>query len=174
MPAAQSPGETAMRPLFLTGLALAITTFAVALATRPHSESAAAEAKKKVVTIEASDVGEGTIIRGDLGLPIGEEVTIHGKKLANPLSAHTFLVDTVNYQKREQSRTVNVVGIQKWPAGTEATIRGYEEGMIRFLHAEDTNIAEGDATFKPHQFLGLSFRPIEVSKPKGLELAPDR
>ncbi|HWY31454.1 MAG TPA: hypothetical protein VNX46_11895, partial [Candidatus Acidoferrum sp.] len=77
--------------------------------------------------VASSDIGRRTVILGDLGRPIGEEVTIHGRTQTPNIynGGASFLVDSVDGQKLERSVALNVRGITGWVVGTEATIRGY-------------------------------------------------
>src|ERR1700749_5051208 len=88
---------------------------------RPHHE------------ISLADIGRSTVVLGELGRPIGEELTIHGR--SQPPGGNnggaSFLVDRVNGKKLNQPLNLDVLGIDHWLEGTEATIRGYENGKIR-------------------------------------------
>ena len=81
-----------------------------------------------------------------------------------------FRVDTVNGEKLESPTVVNVRGTDKWPSNTEATIRGYEAGDIRFEHIDDANYGPDDPRFKTHQVIWMSFEGVEVVKPTNLKL----
>ncbi|SRR6266705_5440510 len=125
-----------------------------------------------VFQIPLSDIGQRTVILGALGRPIGEEVTIHGHKWATPhMGAFNFQVDTLNGELLKRSVNIMVRGIEKWPDNTEATIRGYEAGDIRFEHNNDGNWGGADDTrFRTHQIIWMSFEGVEVVKPTNLKL----
>jgi hypothetical protein len=125
--------------------------------------------------ISAGEIIGKYVITGALGVPIGEEVTIHGHKTrpAGPDSGTEFLVDTINGNKLQPPAEVGIRGIEKWRYDQEATIRGYEIGTIRFLHAEDTNISPREK-FTPRQVLLLNFRAIEVLGQANLKLGASR
>ena len=123
--------------------------------------------------VKASEIGNGIIILGDLGHPIGEDLTIHGTKTTNGPGIE-FRVDKVNNQILDRSMGITIDGIDQWPDGTEATMRGYEVGTIRYLHLEDTNFGSNDPRYKLHQTIFLSFRPTKILEPKGLKIAPRR
>jgi hypothetical protein len=118
--------------------------------------------------IPVSGIGRQAVILGELGRPIGEEVTIHGHKESPTMlnGVHSFFVDILNGHKLEHPIGIDVDGIRGWPNNTEATIRGYEVGVILFEHAGDDNIAAsaGDTTFKPYQVISMSFKPLEIGE----------
>jgi hypothetical protein len=122
--------------------------------------------------VASSDIGRRTVILGDLGRPIGEEVTIHGRTQTPNIynGGASFLVDSVDGQKLERSVALNVRGITGWVVGTEATIRGYEVGDIRFEHIDDLNFGPDDPRFKTHQVIWMSFEPLEIIAPKNLKI----
>jgi hypothetical protein len=123
--------------------------------------------------LQAGEIGNRTIILGYLGHPIGEELTIHGKKLTH-LPLIEFRVDTVNDKKLERTMGITIDGIDQWPDGTEATMRGYEVGEIRYQHMEDGNYGPDDPRFRSRQMIFLSFRPTKLLEPNGLKIAPRR
>src|SRR5258705_12528400 len=89
--------------------------------------------------IPVTDIGERTVILGDLRHTIGQEVTTYGYKLTNGPYRDCFRVETVDGRRLAPSTYVHIRGIAAWPDKTVATIRGYETGTIRYLHIEDTN-----------------------------------
>jgi len=123
------------------------------------------------VTLPARDIGNTTIILGKFGRPIGEQVTVQGVKRRNGPLTNAFRVESVN--GKLQKVIIYIRGIEAWPEGTPATLRGYEVGTLRFLTDRETNLPP-DITFPPHQKLFLSFQVDEIVEPKDLKLAPPR
>lgn len=122
-----------------------------------------------------ADIGTRAIVIGVLGWPVGQEITIHGHKLSlaernGPLEKGSFLVDAVDGQKLGARVVIRVRGIQEWPVGTAATIRGYEVGTIRFERIEDANYGLDNPRFKPHQVIWMFFEPVQIVEPKALKL----
>jgi len=76
--------------------------------------------------IPVTDIGERTVIMGDLRQPIGQEVTIYGYKFTNGPYHDCFRVETVDGRRLPTSTYVHIRGIAAWPDKTVATIRGYE------------------------------------------------
>jgi hypothetical protein len=158
-----------MKTIVPPSLLLALPAYLIWSITTPK----AIAAEPAPTQMQAGEIGNRTIILGDLGHPIGEELTIHGKKVTNgPL--HQFRVDTVNNQLLEHSMAVNIEGIDQWSDGTEATMRGCELGEIRYRHIEDGNFGPDDPRFKSHQMIFLSFHPTKLLEPNGLKIAPRR
>ena len=60
-------------------------------------------------SVQASEVGTKIEIIGDLGIPVGKTATITGRKENNGPGVNTFLVTTVNGQKKNTS--IQVIGI---------------------------------------------------------------
>ena len=124
--------------------------------------------------VPLSDIGRQTVILGELGRPIGEEVTIHGHTQAPNIPNHgtTFLADSVDGKKLERPVGLDIRGILGWPDGTEAIIRGYEFGRIQYLHSDDGNGPPGDPDprFKTYQIIWMSFEPLEIISPKNLKI----
>jgi len=149
---------------------LLILMFVVASPT--FAQTNAPPATNAVLQVPLSDIGSRTVILGHLGLPIGEEVTIHGHKPA-PVSMawYNFEVDTLNGEVLKHPVKIVVRGIEKWPTNTLATIRGYEAGDIRFEHNNDGNWGgAADLRFKTHQIIWMNFEGVEVVEPKNLKL----
>jgi hypothetical protein len=65
-----------------------------------------------VLHVPLSDIGQKTVILGALGRPIGEDITIHGRKEPRrPMSGpNEFRVDTVNGAKLKEPTIINVRG----------------------------------------------------------------
>lgn len=124
--------------------------------------------EEKAAEVFASDIGQGTIIMGMLGKPIGQDVTIHGRKVTN-LFADLFVVDVIDGEKCTPSATIHVPGIENWPENTQATLYGHEIGTIRFKGIGDTQLPPG-AKVKPVQMIILNFRTIKIVEPKGLKM----
>jgi hypothetical protein len=121
--------------------------------------------------IPLTEIGQRTIVLGLLGRPIGEELTIHGRKQTprQDNGGNSFLVDRVNGQKFDHPVGLNVLGINHWPEGTEATIRGYEDGEIRYEHIDDGNWSPDNPRFKPRQIILMTFAGT-AARPPNLEL----
>jgi hypothetical protein len=134
----------------------------------------AAPAEKQVAAIPLNDIGESTVILGELRRPIGEEVTIHGYKFTNGPLDDCFFVQTLNGKKFEPGTTVQIPSIRDWPEKTEATIRGYEEGTIRFLDLKDSNFGPRDERFHPHQAIFLRFHVVKLIAPQNLKLGAEK
>ena len=118
--------------------------------------------------IPAAEIGSKTLILGDLGVPIGEAVTISGEKRTNGPLANQFWVDTINGKKLAGVRGILVKGISHWPNGTHATLGGHEVGTIRFRSAHDGNEPD-DKQIQPRQIIFLTFH-VEKIEPKNLKL----
>ena len=127
-----------------------------------------AKSEDKVQEVYASAVGQGTVIMGMLGKPIGQEVTIHGRKVTN-LFTDLFVVDMIDGEKCTPSATIHVSGIENWPDNTQATLYGHEIGTIRFKGIGDTQLRPG-AKVKPVQMVILNFVTIKIVEPKGLKM----
>jgi hypothetical protein len=126
-----------------------------------------------------TDVGRKMIILGGLLRPVGQEVTIHGHKMSEahhngPLEAGSFFVDAVDGEKLDHPVVLRVRGIHEWRGDTEATIRGYEVGTLRFEHIEDANYGPDDPRFTPHQVMWMHFEPQAVTQPKSLKIGDEK
>lgn len=126
--------------------------------------------KENLKLIPVAEIGSKALFLGQLGVPIGQAVTVSGEKKANGPLAGSFWVDTINGKKLSGVRGIQVEGIANWPDGTRATLRGHEIGTIRFLSLRDTNLTPGNTRFKPHQTIFLSFRIKTILNPKNLKL----
>lgn len=128
----------------------------------------------KPSTIPAHSVGKDTVILGDLGMPVGEQVEIGGhKEVAGPLP-EVFLVESINGNKAPPDLRIQVEGIAPWPDRTSAELRGCEVGYLRFLHLAETNFGAHDDRWKgEHQVLFLKFKPSKIIAPNNLKLERD-
>jgi hypothetical protein len=120
-------------------------------------------------TIRARSIGDRILILGELGLPVGQETTITGRKVFNGKGEDTFDVETID--GKAASLLISVYGIDKWPNKTKATLRGNEIGELRYIHLNETGFADNDPRWKgPRQQLFLSFHVSEVVAPAGLKI----
>jgi hypothetical protein len=132
-------------------------------------------ATTKPPTVPATKIGDELVILGDLGLPIGKQVTISGHKHAIGPLRDIFLVETVNGDPVPPETRVTISGIESWPEKTIATLRGCEVGTLRFLQLNETNYGRHDERWKgPHQTLFLRFEVSEIVEPTGLKLAKEK
>lgn len=117
--------------------------------------------------IPLTEIGGRSIVFGLLGRPIGEELTIHGRTQEGSVynGGNNFLVDRVNGKILDRRIGLNISGIDHWPKGTEATIRGCEDAEIRYEHIDDGNWGPDDPRFKPRQIILMSFDAIAVRPP---------
>jgi hypothetical protein len=122
--------------------------------------------------VPASDIGSQTIVLGRLGRPVGMGVTIHGHKLPRALKRDTrsFFVDSVDGQKLDSPRVLMVRGIEEWPDNTEATISGYEVGVIQFGFER----VSGPPDQQSRQIMIMSFEPLEIIEPKTLKIGDEK
>jgi|SRR5579859_4629236 len=128
--------------------------------------------------VPVTDVGVRVLIVGRLSRPIGEEVVVQGHKLSEherngPLEAGSFLVASVGGERLAHPVIIRVRGIDAWRESTEATIRGYEVGTVRFERLDDANFGPDDPRFTPHQVMWMHFEPLEIVKPKNLKIAKE-
>ena len=130
---------------------------------------AAADKAKVAIEVPAKDVGTRVTILGDLGVPIGEMVTIRGTTIfPGKGSELAIFVDSVNGKQLRPRTTVTVAGIAHWPVGTEVEIRGQEAGTVTFRNIMDSGIRAKER-FVPRQILYLSFRGSKVISPPNLK-----
>ena len=120
-------------------------------------------------SVQASEVGTKIEIIGDLGIPVGKIATITGRKENNGPGVNTFLVATVNGQKKNTS--IQVIGIDDWPEGTRAELTGMEVGTILYLTEAYANYARNDPRWKgPRQVFSLEFKVKSIIAPSNLRL----
>jgi hypothetical protein len=136
-------------------------------------------AQVTAVKIEANQIGGTYLATGYTGYLLGEEITIRGHKTSIAVRGtgliggirgtgdSTFQVEEINDKK--QVLPIQVEGIESWPDKTAATLRGYEQGYIRFLHLEDTKLPKG-SDFVPRQVAFVTFHVTEIIEPKTLQL----
>jgi hypothetical protein len=118
----------------------------------------------------ATTIGRDVVILGELGLPVGKETTISGRKRSIGKGEDTFDVETID-GKPATVRSIGVEGIDNWPDGTKATLRGNEVGLLRYLQLRETGFGRNDPRWKgPHQELFVSFHVSEVVAPAGLKV----
>ncbi len=132
-----------------------------------------AAAKKEILSIPLSDICKRTVILGHLRRPIGEEVTVSGYKFTNGPGDDCFFVEALSGEILEPATTLQIPGISEWKDNTKATLRGYEEGSIRFLQEGDTNYGLNDPRFHSHQTIFLHFHVLKVVEPRNLKLKAD-
>jgi hypothetical protein len=162
--------EKHMRTCVIVVLLLA-TAIALGRTDQACSKSrTTSKVKENLKLVPVAEIGSKVLILGQLGVPIGETVTVSGVKKANGPLADYFWVDTVNGKKLSGVRGIQVEGIANWPDGTRATLRGHEVGTIRFLSLRDGNTDPRNKRFKPHQTIFLSFRVKTIVNPKNLKL----
>jgi hypothetical protein len=133
-----------------------------------------AEPVTRPSTIPCEKIGNGVVILGELGLPVGQACTVTGvKKAVGPLP-EMFTVETIDGKAAPHDLRIQVNGLAKWPDGAKATLRGYEVGTLRFQGLDGTNYSGADdPRYKgPHQRLLLHFEVTELVEPRGLKLAP--
>ena len=128
--------------------------------------------------VPVSEIGKNVIIVGDLGRPIGEEVTIHGYKFSDSFYRDRFMVDSLDGKPLPPapiSTSLHVSGIAEWPDNTKATLRGQEVGIVGFTHWGDGNPPpDEEGKFKPQQIIYLHFEVLDIVEPKGLKLGTER
>ncbi len=117
--------------------------------------------------VRAADVGAKTVILGELGRAVGEEVTIRGRKIRDGGRGDLFLVEAVDGRRLEQAVEVEIRGIAAWAEHTVATLRGCEIGTVRFARGENGN-PRPSAECKVGQRILLTFEVREVVEPAGL------
>ena len=132
----------------------------------------AADQPAQPVRFQSHDIGVKVIILGALGLPVGEEMVIHGKTVFAGKGSNGFHVDQVNGKRLQPGRSISVDGIEDWPLGTEAEIRGYEKGSLEFTDIRKTGFAHNDPRFVLRQDLLLWFHVVDVLKPRDLKIEP--
>jgi hypothetical protein len=122
--------------------------------------------------VSGDKIGDSVIVLGDLGLPVGQAVTIGGRKERAGRGRGTFLVETIDGKPTSADLHTHVTGIRKWREGTKATLRGNEVGTLRFVTIGETNFTgPEDPRWKgPHQQLFLTFDVSQVVSPAGLEV----
>ena len=128
-------------------------------------------AKSVLNNIKATDIGDKFLVIGDSGYPLGQEITIRGHKTNAGLGDNNFDVEAIDGKK--QSLIIEVDGIQSWPDKTGATLRGYEEGYIRYLNVKDTQLPNG-AHFTPRQRIFVGFHANKVVEPTDLKLSAEK
>ena len=150
--------------LFIAGMAIAVAWANQSIAQTNSSTSSAIH-----TAVSCSEIGRTILIQGELGKPVGSEITITGEKRANGPFADDFWVETVDGKALKKG--ITVPGIETWPDGTKATLRGYEEGKLRYLHLDETNFGPHDSRWHgPYQTLFMTFRVIKVIAPTGLRI----
>lgn len=117
--------------------------------------------------VHAKDIGDTSVIYGQLNRLIGEEMTIHGAAVKS--MGGNFRVDAVNGEKVD-GREITVLGARSWPSGTKATLRGEEESRIELLQPEDSSKSPDELGSKYRQKLLCAFKASEVLEPQGLTL----
>jgi hypothetical protein len=151
-----------MRQLRWIGLALVLAV--VGLGAR----------ESDVKQIDSDDIGRTVIVLGNLGRPLGEKMTIQGRKLTTEDGLKgdtTFEVQKIDGEALDRPRRVNIDGIGSWVRHQEATIVGYERGTIQFLYAEHTSLSlEAALKFTPRQRAFVEFVPYRVEAPDGTKL----
>lgn len=123
--------------------------------------------------IDWSGAGTEYVIIGELGLPVGEEITIQGERitLLPDVYCTAFVVDAVNGTKLGTPKTIAIDNITGFPVGTRVTLKGHEYGTLKQLTSKRTNVSPQEArNVKPRQKLFLRFYPIQVIQPGGLKL----
>jgi len=124
---------------------------------------------RELRTVSASDVGTKFEIIGHLGIPVGKTVTITGRKQRNGPGTNTFRVTSVNGEKKEIS--IEVIGIENWPEGTEAKLIGFEVGSLQYFTEPYANYGSNDTRWKgPQQVFSLEFKVKSVLSPANLKL----
>jgi hypothetical protein len=121
------------------------------------------------IVILSDRIGNGVSILGKLGLPVGQETTIKGRKHRDAPGSNWFLVETIDGKPAPANLHVWVRGTGKWPDGTKATLRGGEIGTLHY--STIANYAPDDPRWKePSQELHLEFDANEVVEPRGRRL----
>jgi hypothetical protein len=132
------------------------------------------ENSKKKKRISVSQIGSEIEIIGKLGIPIGQEVIITGKKEANGPIQNCFWVKEINGKKLNGVMGIKINGIANWQDGTTAKLQGHEIGTLAFLHLRHTNYGLNDSRWKgPHQTVFLQFSVTKIISPKNLKLERD-
>jgi hypothetical protein len=129
-----------------------------------------AAARKELTRVSHSEIGKNIVLVGDLGRPIGEEVTIQGYKIGGNIYGDCFHVDSLNGVPFNGPFWIRVKGVREWPDKTKATLRGHEVGTVEFTHSEDGNLAPSVPGPEPHQVVYLRFEVLDILKPKNLKL----
>jgi hypothetical protein len=117
--------------------------------------------KKPPLNATPDLIGSSIIVLGHLNEPVGKELRIHGFKRSVPKDYSRFEVDAVDGLKLSKLVALSIDAVEKWPEGAEATMRGYEYGILRFSDIRGTGLASG-APFTPKQLLYLKFHPEQV------------
>jgi hypothetical protein len=148
----------------LTCLAMAVVSFALCAADDPE----------KPTEVTVNDVGRRVVICGNLGQPIGEEVTVRGRKVpAGKGDQINFFVEAVNGQPLKPPTTIQVPRIIDWPIGTRAEIVGQEEGTITFTDIRNTALQNDDPRFVLRQKIYLHFKASVLKDPGDLKLGDE-
>ena len=121
------------------------------------------ETTKAPMTIKPDQIGSSIIVMGDLNQPVGKELTIHGFRRSVVKDYDRFEVDEVDGRRINPPIAVGILHIDKWPEGTEATMRGYEHGTLRYTDQRETGLAN-HSPFTPKQVLYLLFEPVAMIK----------
>jgi hypothetical protein len=133
----------------------------------------AANPSTRPTPIQGDSIGADVVVLGQLGVPVGQEVTIGGHKKAVGPFPDMFSVDTIDGKNAPAGIRLEVAGVGAWPDGTAATLKGCEVGTLRYLQLSETNFGPDDDRWKgPHQQLFLKFEASEVVKPANLKLSP--
>jgi hypothetical protein len=123
-----------------------------------------AESQRYPGIVHAEDIGDTKIIYGRLNRPIGEEMKIHGTVIHNNLNVVTFQVDSVDGKKMNGPQ-IPLLGANRLPEGTMATIRGKEMCQIGVRYPGDS-AAPADSSGNDRQFSSSAFKATEVIEPK--------
>jgi hypothetical protein len=126
-------------------------------------------------TVPAAEIGKRLIIFGELGLPVGKDTEITGRKRSVGPNRDMFVVETIDGKPAPDGLRIQVNGIKKWPEETKATLQGCEVGTLRFVTEHEGNPARNDKRWKgPYQQLFLSFHVSVVVAPDGLKIESER
>jgi hypothetical protein len=117
--------------------------------------------------VHAEDIGDTSVVYGQLNRPIGVEMIIHGA--AEKSMGGNFRVDAVNGVKVD-GREITVLGARSCPPGTKATLRGKEESKIALLPPENASKSPTEPGSKDRQKVLCAFKPSKVVEPQGLAL----
>lgn len=113
--------------------------------------------EREVTKVNATEVGRKFVVQGQLGLPVGTIVTIRGDMVQNGPFLE-LAVDTVDGKKLRGVVMLSVPETEDLAPGTRVVATGHEQGTLRFVTAEDTNVSPAEARrFVPHQHLFLTF-----------------
>lgn len=74
------------------------------------------------------------------------------------------MVDSVNGHPLDRPTTTLIDRIVDWPLGTEATIGGYEYGVLKYTDIRTSSLPNGE--FTPTQVLYVEFKATKLIEGK--------